>query len=364
MTNASPRRLRRRAAALLFALPLVAGLAACSRVGDGNDSTDATDKGAAGEVRLGYFPNITHAGALIAVHDGYFPKELGDTKLTLQTFNAGPDAVNALLGNSLDIQFLGSNPALTAHQQSKGKQTRLVAGATSGGAQLVVREGIDSLDDLKGRSIATPQLGNTQDVAIKKWLADNDVEVGTGKDQVNVVNIANADTLSSFRTGDLDGGWLPEPWSSRLVEEVGAHVLVDEAELWGGGTFPTTVVVVRTQFLREHPQTVEAVLRGLVKATRWATDNPEDAKAAANDQLDELTGRPLDTAVLDRAFDNIELTVDPLAGTFPRLAEDAVTAGITDSAPSLDGFVDVRPLNKVLSELGLPTVDDAGLTDQ
>ncbi|PSL56622.1 NitT/TauT family transport system substrate-binding protein [Saccharothrix carnea] len=336
-------------------------LAACSRAGGGDTAAPAQDKGAASEIRLGYFPNVTHAAALIGVDKGLFTKELGNTKLTTQTFNAGPEAVNALLGESLDATFIGSGPAINAYAKSKGEAVRLISGATSGGAQLVVKPEINSVADLKGKVITTPQLGNTQDVALKKWLADEKLAVGTGADQVNVTNTENSQSLDLFKKGDVHGAWAPEPWSSRLVIDAGAKVLLDEKTLWEGGKFPTTVLLVRAKFLQEHPQTVEALLRGHLAATDFAQNNKVEAKQIVNKALKDLTGKALGEPVLNRAFDNIELTVDPQAKSFPQLAEDAVTAGVAKEAADVAGLADFTLLNKVLSAAGKPTVDTAGL---
>ncbi|WP_424232743.1 ABC transporter substrate-binding protein [Actinophytocola sp.] len=332
---------------------------ACSRAdeggGDDNDAA-AQDKGAAAELRLGYFPNVTHAPALIGLEKGLFEKELGDTKLTRQEFNAGPNEVSALLGGSLDIGFIGSGPAINAYAKSKGEAVRLISGVTSGGAQLVVAPGITKPEDLAGKTVVTPQLGNTQDVALKKWLADNDL---TGK--VEVTNMENAQTLDAFRGGQVQAAWLPEPWSSRLVLDAGATVLLDEKELWPDGRFPTTVVIVRTQFLNEHPETVRAFLRGLVSSIDFANENEADAQTAVNTQLEALTGKALKPEVIERAWSNISLTFDPIAGQFKQLAQDQVTAGIAEQAPDVAGFADLTELNAALKEAGKPAVDAGGL---
>ena len=348
----------RRCVALLSAATVAVGLAACSRADrDTEPAAASADKGPAAELRLGYFPNVTHAAALVGLDENLFGKELGDdTKLVPTKFNAGPEAVGALLGGSLDATFIGSGPAINAYAKSDGEAVRLIAGATSGGAQLVVRSTIGKPSDLAGKTVVTPQLGNTQDVSLKKWLSQQGL---TGK--VKVTNLENAQTLDAFKQGKVDAAWLPEPWSSRLVLDAGAKVLVDEASLWPGGRFPTTVLIVRTAFLREHPQTVKALLKGLVAATDRANSDPADAKAAVNRQLKELTGKALKPEVIDRAFGGIELSTDPVASTFPQLAEDAVTAGVADKAADVAGFADLGPLNEVLGQAGKPTVDAAGL---
>lgn len=340
---------------LSLALVALAVLSACSRRGAADRSTPQADQGAAAEVRLAYFPNVTHASALIGLDKGLFQQELGTTKLTPVTFNAGPEETAALLGGSVDIGFIGSGPAINAFAKSGPDTVRVISGATSGGAQLVVRGDIHAPADLEGKTVADPQQGNTQDVALKKWVAQQEL------DGVKIQNLDNALTLDEFKKGNLAGAWLPEPWASRLVLEGGAKVLVDEKTLWPGGNFPTTVVIVRTEFLQQHPATVQAVLRGVLDANALASSDPGSAKTAVNHQLKELTGKALTPATIDRAFTGIELSTDPLARTYPQLAQDQVTAKIAKTAPALDGFLDVTPLNAVLAKAGKPQADAAGL---
>ncbi len=347
------------AAAGAVALSLAAALVGCSRAettGAAPAAGESTDKGPAAELRLGYFPNVTHASALIGLEKGLFAKELGGTKLVPTKFNDGPTEVSAFLGGSLDAGFLGSGPAINAYAKSGGEAVRLVAGGTSGGAQLVTTADISKPEDLVGKTVVTPALGNTQDVSLKKWLVDKGL-----KDKVQVTNRENAQTLDAFRKGEVQAAWLPEPWSSRLVLDAGAKVLLDEKDLWKDGKFPTTVLLVRTQYLRDHPQSVQALLRGLLAANDYVGSNEADAKLAVNKQLEALTGKGLATAVIDRAFTSIELNPDPLSATFPQLAKDAVTAGIAQSETELAGFVDLSTLNAVLKAAGKPEADAAGL---
>ncbi len=340
--------------ATIAALSLLA--AACTRVDRGDDAESAQDQGPAAELRLGYFPNVTHAPALIGLEKGLFAKELGDTTLTRQEFNAGPNEVSALLGGSLDIGFIGSGPAINAYAKSDGEVVRLISGVVAGGAQLVVRPDIRTPEDLIGKTVVNPPLGNTQDVALKKWLSEKGL---TG--EVDVTNMENAQTLDAFRRGDVQAAWLPEPWSSRLVLEAGATVLLDEKDLWPAGRFPTTVVIVRTRFLHEHPATVRAFLRGLVASIDYANEHTADAQTAVNTQLRALTGKALAPEVIERAWSNITLTVDPVAGEFTQLAKDQVTAGIAERAPEVAGFAALTELNAVLDEAGRPAVDAGGL---
>jgi len=345
-------------AAVLVASAMVG---ACSRAQPSGGGAPAADQGPAAQLRLGYFPNITHAPALIGVAQGYFAKELGSTTLITQQFNAGPPEVSALLGGSLDAAFIGSSPAINAFAQSHGQTVRLIAGSTSGGAQLVVRPGITAPAQLKGQIVADPQLANTQDVSLKKWLKGQHLPAGKGADAVTVQNLQNPRILDAFTSGTIVGAWVPEPWSSQLVVDGGASTLVDERSLWPGGQFPTTVLIVRTDFLQQHPATVAALLRGEEQAVDFINGNPAKAKTITNTAIEKLTGATLSQQVLDRAFTELSFSQDPLASTFRQLDTDSVTAGVAPTVTPLNGFLDVAELNKVRQAAGKPAVDAAGL---
>ncbi|MBC6449654.1 ABC transporter substrate-binding protein [Actinokineospora xionganensis] len=346
-------RLTRLTAATAALSLLVAG---CTRVESAQEPTTGPDKGPATELRLGFFPNVTHASALIGLEEGLFAKELGATRLVPTKFNDGSTEMSAFLGGSLDAGFIGSGPAINGFGKSDGKAVRLVAGGTSGGAQFVVSADITTAEDLAGKTVVTPGLGSTQDVALKKWLVEKGLT-----DKVEVTNRENPQTFDAFKKGEVQAAWLPEPWASRLVLDAGGKVLLDEKDLWTDGKFPTTVLLVRTQFLRDHPQTVKALLRGLLAANDFAKADGAGAKAAINKQLEALTGKGLAPPVIDRAFTTIALDPDPLAGTFPQLAKDAVTAGVAAKETELSGFVDLTALNEVLKAAGKPAADAAGL---
>ena len=343
----------RRPLALLLALPLLGVLAACG--GDGGSSSTG---GAPEEVtlRLGYFPNITHAPALVGVGEGLFEENLpDDVDLETLTFNAGPEAVEALFADGLDITYIGPNPAINAYAQSDGEAVRVIAGSTSGGAFLVVRDGIDGVGQLAGTTLASPQLGNTQDVALRSFLADNGFETDeSGGGEVTITPLANADALAAFQAGDIDGAWVPEPFASRFILEGGAHVLVDERDLWEeetGGEYVTTHVIVRTEFLEEHPDVVEAFLRGHLAALDAIEADPAAAATAANAQIEALTTRPLSPEVLGAAFANLSFTIDPIAASLQGSAEDAEAVGLLDPVDLSDpGIYDLEILNSILDD--------------
>lgn len=313
------------------------------------------------ELRLGYFANVTHAPALVGLEEGLIEEALGDTKLSTQVFNAGPAAIEALSAGAIDATYIGPNPAINTFVASGGESARIVAGAASGGAALVVQPGIDDAGDLEGANLATPQLGNTQDVALRTWLADEGYETSTtGGGDVTISPTENAQTLTLFQAGDIDGAWLPEPWVSRLVVDAGAEVLVDEADLWEDGEFPTTVLLVRADFLAEHPETVRALVAGHAASVAWLDENADAAADVINARLTADAGKGLSDAVIDRALEHVEFTVDPHADTFEQLLEDGVNAG-TSKTGDINGLFDLSALNAVLDESGEEPVSAAGL---
>jgi NitT/TauT family transport system substrate-binding protein len=309
------------------------------------------------ELKLGYFGNVTHAAALVGVSKGFIADELGSTRLSTQVFNAGPAAIEALNAGAIDATYIGPNPAINSFVKSQGESINIIAGAAAGGAQLVVKPDINSAADLKGKTLASPQLGGTQDVALRAWLASQEYKTHVdGSGDVAINPTENAQTLKLFQDGKLDGAWLPEPWASRLVLTAGAKVLVDEKDLWDGslsgkpGEFPTTILIVNRKFAADHPDTVKALLKGHVKSVEWLNSASAGEKATViNTALKEAAGAELKPDVIDRSLKNIVFTVDPLAGTYQKLLADGVTAGTTKQA-DINGIFDLRALNGVSNE--------------
>jgi NitT/TauT family transport system substrate-binding protein len=358
----------RRGLAAAAALPLLA--VAATACGYGSQAKDDERPVVAAEgkklsadtVRIGYFPNLTHATALVGVQEGLIQKELGGTRIAPQTFNAGPSEIEALNGGSLDIGFIGPSPSINGYVKSKGKNLRIISGSASGGVKLVVNpDRIKTPDDVRGKRIATPQKGNTQDVAFLNWASGKGwkVDAESGKGDVSVVRTDNKVTPGAYKSGSIDGAWVPEPTASKLVSE-GAKVLLDETALWPDKKFVITNVIVSQTFLKEHPDVVEAVLRGTVRTNAWINANPEKAKASANAALRAETGKELAPEVIDPAWPSIRITDDPLAATLRTQSEWAVKARLIDK-PDLNGIYDLTLLNKVLKAEGRPEVADAGL---
>jgi NitT/TauT family transport system substrate-binding protein len=337
------------------------GVSAC---GD-TVSANATDHNPA-TVRVGYLTNLTHAPALIGVEKGFLQAQLpGGTTMQTKTFSAGPAENEALLGGSLDAAFVGPNPAISVFRATNGKGARIVAGVAAGGAGLVVNPAIASGNfpqDLRGQTLATPQLGNTQDVALRTWLASHGLhsDMNGGGDVPIDSASGNAVDLQRFAAHQIAGGWEPEPYESQYILS-GGKLVLDEASLWPNHTFPTTELVVTQSLLSQHPDVVSGLLRGLRESVRWIDRNPSVAPAAANAALAAITGaKPLSQAVLTLAWSHLHFSVDPLAADVQIDAQHAVDAGLLKDG-SLAGIVDVRLLNAILSATGQAAVGSAGL---
>ena len=293
-------------------------------------------------LRLGYFPNITHAQALVGTAGKDFDAALGG-RLETRQFNAGPAAMEALLAGDVDVSYVGPGPALIAFLRSEGA-VRVIAGAASGGAVLVVK-GAKRAEDLRDERVASPQLGNTQDIALRTWLRKSGLEIGERPGQVHVVPLTNADILQLFRRGDLAAAWVPEPWGARLVAEAGGRILVDERDLWPHGRFPTTLLVATRAAIEHRRADLVALLRAHVALTdRWRGD-PERFRRAANAEFGRLTGFPLGEDVLADAFSRLEPTVDPLRGQLVQGARDSRALGFAPEG-DLSELVDTSLLEE------------------
>jgi len=343
---------------------IAAGLGVCLAAAYG---ASAPSRGPAQEsavtpltVRLGYFPNVTHAAAVVGVARGAYAAALAPTAtLEVKTFNAGPSLIEALFAGEIDIGYIGPNPAINGYVKSKGEALRIVAGAASGGALFIVRPdaNIKTPEDLRGKKLATPQLGNTQDVALRHYLQERKLNTVEQGGTVQIIPTQNADILALFKQGGIDGAWVPEPWASRLILEAHGQVFLDERNLWPGGKFVTTHVIVSARFLDEHPAAVKAFLRAHVETVQFIRDNLDEAKTIINDEIERITTRRLPDAALNKSFETLDITYDPIQSSLFTSAEHAFALGfLGDSQPDLSGIYDLTLLNEVLAEKGLAAV--------
>src|SRR6266513_4257291 len=333
---------------LLFALALV-----------GCGSQSSSNNGPV-TLNLGYFPNLTHAVALVGVERGTFKSALGsNVKLETKTFNAGPALIEALFAGDIDIGYVGPNPAINGYVKSHGQALRIIAGAASGGALLIVRPGanIQTAKDLANKKLADPQLGGTQDVSLRYYLQQNGLKAADKGGNVQIIPTDNPTILTLFKQGKIDGAWVPEPWATRLIVEGNGRVLVDERTLWPDGKFVTTNVVVRKAFLDAHPDLVNKFLQAHIDTIQYVLSNPGSAKSIVNAQIKLITGKALPSKEIDLAYNNLDITYDPLTSTLQESANRAFALGFLGSTnPNLTGIYYLGPLNQVLASKGLATI--------
>lgn len=292
-------------------------------------------------IRIGGFPNVTHVQALVARNmtrhgEGWFERYLPGYTLEWYTYNAGPTAMEALFGRTADLTYVGPSPALNAYAVSAGREVRLLAGAVNGGAALMVapESGINTPADFKGRSIATPQLGNTQDVSCRAWLAKNGLRCTLeGAGDCRVAPTPNSMQLQLMKQGDIDACWTVEPWVSRLESMAGAKALVQEPDV------VTTVLAGRVGWLKLHPQEAATIIRAHRELTQWIIEHPEEAQARVVDELTQLTQAPMDPELVRSAWKRLKLTDAIDQPGLEQFVKDAQSTGLLDRVPPLDGMI-------------------------
>ena len=335
-----------------------------------SSSNGGTSVGGSNEkkiLKIGYFPNINHAQAVIGLGNGDFQKALGNN-ITVQPFlfNAGPSAIEALIAKRVDVTYVGPNPAINGYVVSDGKDLRIISGAASGGAVFVVRNdsGIKSPKDFAGKKFASPQLGNTQDIALRKYLLDNGYKTTDNGGNVTVTPMANPDTLTLFLKKQLDGAWVPEPWGARLVKEANGRIFLDERSLWPDGRFVTANIAASTDYLKNNPDVIEKLLAAHVNETIWMNNHKDDAIKAFNTELKKLTGKTIAEDELRQAWSRMDFTYDPLKISLFRSANNAYDLGFLAKGkprPDLLGIFDLTRLDQVLKQKGLQPVEGGGI---
>jgi NitT/TauT family transport system substrate-binding protein len=312
-----------------------------------------------GVVNIGYFANINHAQAVIGLANGDYRKAVGtSTQIKTFVFTAGPTEMTALLAGKIDMAYVGPSPAVNAYIQSNGTGLVILAGATSGGASFVVRgdESIGAVKDLGGKTFAAPQLGNTQDIALRHYLQANGYKTADKGGNVTVVDTSNSNIVSLFATKQIDGAWVPEPWAQTLILQNGGRLFLDERTIWPNG-FSTAELVVRAQFLQQHLDVVREIVGAHVAETVWINNNLAQATTEFNQQFAVLTGQALNSTILTASFGKLAFTYDPLSASVTQQAQNAYSLGFLTAAPSnLSGLYDLTVLNSVLRAQGLTPV--------
>ena len=324
------------------ALALVAALAGCH----GRHAPAAP-----ASLRIGFFPNLTHGPALVGLQHGELRDALAPLSVDAKPFNAGPPAMEALFAGALDACYVGPAPAINGYLRSHGEALVIVAGAAINGAGLVVRKeaGIHGPADLHGKKLASPQLGNTQDIALRMYLQENGLQSKDRGGDVQVLPLANADILALMKQKQLDGAWVPEPWTTRLVDEAGGTLLVDERDRWPQKKFPTTVLVVTRKLLAEHPDTVKKLVAAHVEAIAWMKAHPDEARQLVDTGLQKWAKKALPEELLKKAYANVEPSPELLEAELRKQLADGRALGFLPREGDVSGLTDRRILDEVLA---------------
>ncbi len=325
----------------VFAILVLGGLAIFARESPENHANGPV------RLRLAYMPNVTHAPALIGLARGEFEHALHG-KVAATAFNAGPEEMEALLSGAIDAAYVGPGPAINTYIKTHGKVLRIVAGACEGGAGLIGRTGvkIDSVADLDGKRVAVPQLGGTQDIALRHFMVEQGLSPVERGGSVHIIPVNNPDLLALFKRGQLDAAWVPEPWLSRLVDSGSARLVLDERDLWPSHRFTTTVIVARTDFLQNHPDAVRALLTAHAASVSWLKTHEAEGQKLANAELKKATGKALPEKVLKSAWSRVNFTVEPDNDAIMAVARAAQDAGyLKGSAQAVAGIIDAGPLH-------------------
>jgi NitT/TauT family transport system substrate-binding protein len=332
------------------------GSTTTAAAGSGGSTTSGASSAPA-TLRVGYQPNVTHAPDVYGIQSGSFAKALG-ANVTLKTspFNAGSDEVTALLSGAIDAAYLGPGPATSAYTKGAQKFV-IVSGVASGGAFLITKPSITKPADLKGKKLASPQLANTQDIALRWFLKQQGFKTDTnGGGDVHVLPQPNAQIVTAFQTGDIDGAWVPEPYATKLVGE-GGKVLVDERDLWPNKQFTTTVLVVSKDYLAAHSDVIKNLITATSQAIDSMTSDPQAASVVAAG-ITKASGKEFKASTVTSSIKSITFTLDPIASSVLAVADHAVALGLQKKA-DLSGIFDLTLVNQVLSTEGKPAIKGA-----
>lgn len=290
----------------------------------------------ADELRLGYMPNLTHAQAMVIFERGK------PDNIQAISFNSGPGIVDAIYMDRIDMAYIGPNPAINGYLKSKGKAFVIVSGATSGGAVLVMKNG-KKLDN--NSVIAAPSMGNTQDVALRHYLKEHNLNP-------KIIDIPNREIFQLFKGGKIDGAWVPEPWGTILIKEKG-YILIDERELWDDGTFPTTVLIVSKKYLENHREEVKKFIKLHVETTDWINAHPTETVDILTKQISKITKKKMPKDTLKSAYSRMRSTYDPMEKQLDLTATHAYELGFLGVNPyDISNIYDLTLLNEILTQKG------------
>lgn len=278
-------------------------------------------------IRVAFFPNIGHIAAIVGIEHGFH--EYDSTKIETKLFDSGPQVIESIFAKSIDLAYVGPSPVINGFLKSSGNDVVILAGAASGGASFIVHPNsdINSPSDFAGKRIAAPQISNSQDVSLRHFIDQHDLKSVEKGGSVIVLNISNPDIYTLFAKGDIDGAWVSEPWATLLVQELGGTRLFNEESLWDGGKFSSVLLIARSDFVKKNPHQVQQWLESHQSTTEWIEKNPDKTKLIFNKFMKDTMGKSLPEPVVDEAFDNMEITSDPLKNSIMTFAKRADSLG-------------------------------------
>ena len=277
--------------------------------------TLSSDTSHENKIRIAYFPNIGHAVPIVGIEKGFFEKSIGNqTKIETRVFDSGPQAIEALFANSIDVAYVGPGPAINGFLNSENHNVKILAGAASGGASFIVHPNseINSVSDFAGKKIAAPQIGNTQDVSLRHYLSENGLKPAEKGGSVIVYNISNPDIYILFVKGEIDGAWVAEPWATILETELGGKRLFHEEELWPDNEFASVLLIGNVDYIEKNPIIISNFLNSHHDTVNWINQHPIETRNVFNDFLNSHLGQSLSDEVVDIALSNLVITADPL----------------------------------------------------
>ncbi|HXX96310.1 MAG TPA: ABC transporter substrate-binding protein [Candidatus Bathyarchaeia archaeon] len=344
----------------VIASVIIGAIIATSIFSNAPDSvTESSSHTASAILRIGYFPILNHAQAVIGLAKGDFQEAVGkEITIKPEVFGSGPPLIEALFANQIDLAYVGPNPTINGYVVSDGKALKIISGASSGGTVFVVRNdsGIKSIKDFGNKRFATPQVGNTQDVALRKYLLQNGYKTKDEGGNVEVISAQISDIFTLMLTKQIDGAWVPEPWGTKLVKEANGRIFLDERVLWPQGKYITANIIARTDYLRDNPGTVKKFLGAHIDETSWINSHKSEAMDIFNEQLKALTGHIIKPDELKEAWSRIGFTYDPLKPTLLKSANDSLKIGFLRTPPNLTGIYDLTLLNTVLEQKHLQPI--------
>ena len=295
-------------------------------VGNAQSSFDDSEK----KIRIAFFPSIIHAVPIVGMENQIFSENLdSDLDIQVRIFDSGPQVIESIFSNSVDLAYVGPGPVINGYLKSDGKDLKILASAANGGASFVIQKnsGLESIENYSGKRIAAPQISNTQDVSLRHYLAENGLTSAEKGGDVFVLNISNPDIYTLFAKGDIDGAWVPEPWATMLVEELDGIRLFDENEFWPENKFSSVLLIGRADYIEKNPEIIKKWIDANEKTVKWINDNPTESKKLYNEFLKDYMGKTLPEKIVEESFSNIVITSEPVEKSIHIFAERADSLG-------------------------------------